>query len=82
MVPRPPQIGEAVADWRPEEMHWIVNQGVKMFGMPAGPDSDRPEEVWAVVAFLTAVNGGMTAGDYLEVTGPAPERYCAGCHGP
>lgn len=35
MVPRPPQIEEATANWQPAEMHWIVEQGVKMSGMPA-----------------------------------------------
>ncbi|MEO1910204.1 MAG: c-type cytochrome [Paracoccus sp. (in: a-proteobacteria)] len=81
MVPRPPHIAEAVADWRPEEMHWIVHEGVKMSGMPAWPAPSRPDEVWAVVAFLTAIDRGLTAPDYLAMTDPAPEGYCAGCHG-
>lgn len=59
----PAHIAEAVADWRPEEMHRIVNEGVKMSGMPAWPASSRPDEVWAVVAFLTAIDRGMTAPD-------------------
>lgn len=82
MVPRPPQVEEAVAPWRPEEMHWIVEEGVKMSGMPAWPDAGRGDEVWAVVAFLTAVQHGMTAEDYTQLTDAAPGGYCAGCHGP
>ncbi|WP_072297818.1 c-type cytochrome [Paracoccus sp. SM22M-07] len=70
-----------MADRRPEEMHRIVNEGVKMSGMPAWPASSRPDEVWAVVAFLTAIDRGMTAPDYLAMTDPAPEGSCAGCHG-
>lgn len=82
MVPEPPPITEAVADWRPEEMHWIVHQGVKMSGMPAWPDAARPDEVWAVVAFLAAVQRGMEAADYAAMTAPAAEGGCASCHGP
>ena len=81
MVPRPPQIEEAVSDWRPGEMLWIVEQGVKMSAMPAWPVKGRSDEVWAVVAFLAAVQRGMTAEDYAAITAAAPEGYCASCHG-
>lgn len=82
MVPRPPQVEQAVARWRPEEMHWIVEQGVKMSGMPAWPDAQRGDEVWSVVAFLSAVKRGLTADGYDGLTATAPEGSCAGCHGP
>ncbi|QUS35265.1 c-type cytochrome [Falsirhodobacter algicola] len=78
MVPRPPQIERAVGTWVPQELHWIVHEGVKMSGMPAWPAEGRGDEVWAVVAFLRAVQGGMDGARYQGLTGG--ERYCSGCH--
>ena len=81
MAPRPPQIEEAVAPWNAAEMHWIVHEGVKMSGMPAWPAAGREDEVWAVVAFLTAVQRGMSVTEYAGLTAPTEQGYCAGCHG-
>lgn len=81
MLPHPPNIVEAVEPWQPEELHWIVEQGVKMSGMPGWPVGQRDDEVWAVVAFLLAVQRGMDPEGYVEVT-TASGGYCASCHGP
>ncbi|CAM4056511.1 c-type cytochrome [Palleronia rufa] len=86
MVPEPPHITEAVQTWSPAELHWIVDEGVKMSGMPYWP-ADRPDEVWPVVAFLMEVKAGMTGQRYDRLAGRddgrAPEgfAYCASCHG-
>ncbi|MTH64850.1 c-type cytochrome [Paracoccus shanxieyensis] len=82
MVPHPPQIQQAVKPWQPQHLHWIVDQGVKMTGMPAWPAEGRKDEVWAVVAFLNAVRDGMTAEDYTALTQTGEQGYCASCHGP
>jgi hypothetical protein len=37
MLPVPPPIREAVAGWQPSHLHWIVENGVKMTGMPGWP---------------------------------------------
>ncbi|PTR20511.1 cbb3-type cytochrome c oxidase subunit III [Cereibacter azotoformans] len=85
MLPAPPPIGDAVRDWRPNELGWIVREGVKMSGMPGWP-SARNDEVWPVVAFLTRVRG-MRPEHYAALVGPAtaegPPGFgsCAGCHG-
>ncbi|MHA6345735.1 c-type cytochrome [Roseivivax sp. CAU 1761] len=81
MVPVPPRIEEAVGHWEPAELHWIVDEGVKMSGMPYYP-SVREDEVWHIVSFLTRV-GEMDAATYAELTAhaPEPEAYCASCHG-
>ena len=88
MNPEPPHIAEAVGDWDAGELHWIVDEGVKMSGMPYWP-AERTDDVWPVVAFLKAVQDGMSAQTYAELTArPArPEGapddlpYCAMCHG-
>lgn len=86
MKPSPPHITQAVTGWEPNELHWIVYEGVKMSGMPHWA-ADRPEEVWAAVAFLTRVQRGMNRQQYDALTAipKADQRgfaYCATCHEP
>lgn len=78
MEPEPPQVERAVESWTAAEMHWIVHEGVKMSGMPGWPAAAREDEVWAVVAFLRAVQQGMDAEGYAALTDG--ESYCSGCH--
>ncbi len=78
MVPAPPHIDEAVAHWKPNEMHWIVENGIKMSGMPAWPAKERDDEVWSVVAYLTAVKV-ENAPTLPDVTGDT-KSYCTACH--
>ena len=89
MVPEPPPVVEAIADWQPQHLHWIVENGVKMSGMPGWPvESDghghgRADEVWAVVAYLEAVRRGT--GPELppaHLAASDPLAYCTSCHGP
>lgn len=87
MNPVPPHIEEAVGTWDPEELHWILYEGVKMSGMPQWP-SVREDDVWAGVAYLRAIqNGAVTPERQAELTareetyGPEGAAFCAGCHG-
>jgi cytochrome c553 len=89
MNPTPPHISEAAGHWEPNQLHWIIDNGVKMSGMPHWPTEERSDDIWAVVAFLAQVPG-MTAKDYAalrEAPGEAVASalpglaYCAGCHG-
>ncbi len=52
MLPAPPPIKEAVSDWEPNELFWIIKHGVKMTGMPHWPARERDDDIWPVVAFL------------------------------
>ncbi|MCU0910961.1 MAG: c-type cytochrome [Rhodobacteraceae bacterium] len=74
MVPQPPHLADAVEQWAPEELHWIIQNGIKMSGMPAWPARHRGDEVWAVVAYLVAVRQG-------RAPPAAKEDGCGGCHG-
>lgn len=79
MVPEPPRIEEAVSRWQPNELHWIVENGVKMSGMPGWPVEGRGDEVWSVVAYLVSVQ--QQAAPTIpsrDLTGAA---YCKSCHG-
>ncbi len=96
MEPEPPHIADAVSGWAPNELAWIVREGVKMTGMPHWPAHSRPDEVWPVVAFLIRVPG-MSAREYLRLAtaAEAPPTHanapavgidahlsaCSACHG-
>lgn len=52
MTPHPPMLASVIPTWEPRHLFWIVQHGVKFSGMPAWATQARPDEVWAVVAFL------------------------------
>lgn len=84
MRPEPPHLVEAAADWTPEEIRWIVENGVKMTGMPAFGPHHEAEEIVAITAFVTrlpglspetykALAGGAHGRDHRHESAPAPE---------
>lgn len=61
--PPAPDLSEAAKEWKPAELYWIINNGIKMTGMPAfGPTHDE-KELWAMVAFLQKLPD-MSAAQY------------------
>lgn len=66
LMPRPPKLQEAVEEWQPAELFWIIKNGVKMTGMPAWGPTHSDEKIWALVAFLEKLPG-MTAEQYKEM---------------
>ena len=91
MLPQPPLLAPLIGEWDDDELHWIVTHGLQYTGMPGWPGADRPDEVWAVVAFLRALPG-MSAAEYRALSmPPAPQSareplgelfsHCAACHG-
>jgi cytochrome c553 len=74
MLPSPPDLREQVRKWSPEELFWIVKNGIKYTGMPAWPTQDRDDEVWSMVAFLLKLPE-LDAAAYLRLAeGPAAPR--------
>ncbi|MFL9813958.1 c-type cytochrome [Stutzerimonas sp. VN223-3] len=61
MTPEPPFLPPRIERWEPQELFWIVKNGVKYTAMPAWPASKREDEVWAMVAFLQALPEMSTA---------------------
>lgn len=79
MLPRPPQLAEAAAQWQPREVFWLIRNGVKMTGMPAfGPTHDA-QTIWNITAFVKALPT-MTPDRYTALTESA-EAHEAGGHG-
>ena len=57
MLPSPPELAVTMRSWQPNELFWIVKHGFKYTGMPGWVAIEREDEIWAVVAFLTRIQG-------------------------
>lgn len=66
LTPEPPRLQEAVEEWTPAELFWVIKNGIKMSGMPAWAPSHTDEQIWAIVAFLEKLPR-MTAAQYAEM---------------
>jgi mono/diheme cytochrome c family protein len=55
MNPDPPYLLDATRLWKPRELHWIVENGIKMTGMPAWRDTLSGQQITDVVAYLEAM---------------------------
>ena len=97
MLPPPPDLAAAAPTWSPEQLFWIVQNGLKYTGMPAWAAPQRDDEVWPVVAFLVRLPE-MDAKAYRALVGATDEapadsdrgigavsgssaRTCGRCHG-
>lgn len=68
MRPEPPHLAEAATEWTPEQIHWIVSNGIKMSGMPAFGPHHSTEEIIALTVFVRALPG-FSAEDYETLAG-------------
>lgn len=50
--PEPPDLHKTAREWEPNELFWIVKNGIKMSGMPSFSERSSDEEIWETVAFL------------------------------
>lgn len=73
MLPQPPYLPDRVPHWEPEELFYIVKNGIKFTGMPAWPSQVREDEVRAVVAFLLKFPSLDEAGYAELVHGEVPD---------
>ena len=66
MNPSPPFLLDATRHWTPQELYWIVGNGVKMTGMPAWRLTRSDAQVWDVVGFLRVLPY-MTPATYAKL---------------
>ena len=66
LYPAPPDLAAAAHRYTAPELFWIIKNGIKMTGMPSWADHSD-EEIWATVAFLQKLGGGMTEQQYGEL---------------
>jgi cytochrome c553 len=64
--PEPPLITQVAHAYSKEELFFIVQNGIRYTAMPAWPVERRPDEIWAMVAFLEAMPN-MTAAAYVAL---------------
>ena len=69
--PTPPDLREAAGDWKPGEVYWIIEHGIKMTGMPAFGKTHSPEQLTNITAFVVKLPT-MTAEEYQRLIGPGP----------
>jgi hypothetical protein len=50
--PEPPELYRTAGEWQPNELFWIVKNGIKMSGMPSFSTRVSDDEIWETVAFL------------------------------
>jgi mono/diheme cytochrome c family protein len=73
MVPLPANLTYTARAWPPKEMFWVIKHGIKMTGMPAWSFRLSDDDIWAVVAFLSAM-AAMTPADYAAFDTPSVPR--------
>jgi mono/diheme cytochrome c family protein len=66
LYPAPPDLAAAAHRYTAPELFWIIKNGIKMTGMPSWADHSD-DEIWATVAFLQKLGGGMTEQQYGEL---------------
>jgi hypothetical protein len=51
--PEPPDLKEIAPDRTPQQLFWVVKNGINMTGMPSFGAIDVPDqEIWSIVAFV------------------------------
>lgn len=63
ILPQPPHLVEAAAEWEPNEVFWLVKHGLKMTAMPAFGSTHDDDTLWSIAAFVKELPG-MTAQEY------------------
>jgi cytochrome c553 len=94
MLAAPPPLYSAAHDFTPNELFWIVQNGIKLTAMPGWPVDGRDDEIWDMVAFLEALPGLQTGQNFATLAGAATgatslpqtpgttdSAECARCHG-
>ena len=75
MTPLPPDLTKEAAEWTPEQIHWIIEHGVKMSGMPMFGGSYGSQSTWNIAGFVEQ-SPTMSAEIYASIP-----REGAGHHG-
>jgi mono/diheme cytochrome c family protein len=68
--PGPPDLKDVVGD-PPQEIFWVIKNGIKMTGMPSFGKIEVPDqEIWSIVAFVKKLKT-VSEADYKAWTAPA-----------
>lgn len=50
--PEPPELYKSVRNLKPEEVFWVIKNGIKMTGMPSFEKGKTDEQIWTLAAFV------------------------------
>ena len=78
----PPDLRAVVTDIRPEELFWVIKNGIKMTAMPSfGADNPpvRDKSIWAIVAFLKKLASVSDKNFKAWSTTPPGKYQAPGC---
>ncbi len=64
--PPPPELSQLLARRTPTQAFWVIQNGVRMSGMPAFGPSHPDPQLWQLVAFLKQA-AGMDAAGYADL---------------
>jgi len=71
--PAPPDLEHLTEAGTAAEMFWVINNGIRMTGMPAFGNTHQAEEIWPVVSFLQSASD-ITPSEYKRMKNEA-ESY-------
>ena len=72
MHPDPPDLKDVVNERTPEQLFWVVKNGINMTGMPSfALAGAKDDDIWKIVAYLKKLPS-VTEADYKAWTAPPP----------
>ncbi|MCG2665277.1 cytochrome c [Brevundimonas sp.] len=77
MTPRPPDLTQHSTKWTPEQIHWIVEHGVKMSGMPAFGGTHDSQTTWNITGFVGQLPS-MSPEAYASVPAAEADHHAVG----
>lgn len=79
----PPDLRKVITDRRPEDLFWVIKNGIKMSAMP-GFGMDKPpvldQEIWSIVAFLTKLKSVSDKNFKAWTDTPLGSHWVSGCN--
>jgi mono/diheme cytochrome c family protein len=73
ITPEPPDLAKVGPTWSDAELHWILQNGIKLAGMPAFGGTHDDRTIWGMVAFVRQLPH-MSPADYDRITKAAAEE--------
>ncbi|MGE5176591.1 MAG: c-type cytochrome [Hyphomicrobiales bacterium] len=70
LFPEAPDLSESASDWTPEQLYWIIKNGLKFTAMPAWGPTHDDKALWAMTAFVSKLPH-LTPSQYQDLVAKA-----------
>ncbi len=74
MTPAPVNLVSTAREWKPDEIFWVVKNGIKMSGMPAWGMHMSDQDMWDIVAFVKTMTA-LSPKEYAALVSELPEQH-------